>query len=93
MFYVTAQRRLSSIPGIFDHQFSDKFRSAGQEPFPFGRINKRIGTAGFFLTARIEQELQAILRSGTDAIMVHELSSVLAVPEVLAVFRKYCSPE
>ena len=43
--------------------------------------------------ARIEQELQAILRSGTDAIMVHELSSVLAVPEVLAVFRKYCSPE
>lgn len=43
--------------------------------------------------AHIEQELQAILRSGTDAIMVHELSSVLAVPEVLAVFRKYCSPE
>ena len=42
---------MSSIPGIFDHQFSDKFRSAGQEPFPFGRIDKRIGTAGVFLTA------------------------------------------
>lgn len=43
--------------------------------------------------ARIEQELRAILRSGTDAVMVHELRSVLAVPEVLAVFQKYYSAE
>ena len=43
--------------------------------------------------ARVELELQAILRSGTNALMVHELHSVLKVPEVLAVFRKYCTPE
>ena len=43
--------------------------------------------------ARVEQELQAILRSGSDSLMVHEFSSVLAVPEVLEVFRKYCSPQ
>lgn len=41
----------------------------------------------------VEKEMQAILRSGTDALMVHELSSVLKNPEVLKVFQKYCSPE
>lgn len=43
--------------------------------------------------ARVEKELQAILRSGSDALMIHELRSVLAVPEVLKVFQKYCAPE
>ena len=43
--------------------------------------------------ARVEQELLAILKSDSDALMVHELSSVLKVPEVLAVFQKYCSAE
>ena len=41
----------------------------------------------------IEKEMQAILRSGTDALMVHELSSVLKNPEILKVFQKYCSPK
>lgn len=43
--------------------------------------------------ARVEQELLAILKSDSDALMVHELRSVLKVPEVLAVFQKYCSAE
>ena len=41
----------------------------------------------------IEKEMQAILRSGTDVLMVHELTSVAENPEVLKIFRKYCSPE
>lgn len=37
----------------------------------------------------VEQELQAILKSGTDSLMIHEFSSLIARPEIMAVFDKY----
>lgn len=37
----------------------------------------------------IERELQAILKSGTDSLMIHEFSSLLKRPEIMAAFDKY----
>ena len=37
----------------------------------------------------VERELQAILKSETDSLMIHEFSSLIASPEIMAVFDKY----
>ncbi len=40
--------------------------------------------------AEVERELNAILDSGADCLMVHGIRDVVANPEVAAVFKKYC---
>ena len=37
----------------------------------------------------IDRELQAILKSGTDSLMIHEFHSLIKSPEFMAVFDKY----
>lgn len=40
----------------------------------------------------VDRELQAILKSGTDALMIHEFGSLIKRPEIMAVFDKYMKP-
>jgi len=37
----------------------------------------------------VDKELQAILKSGTDTLMIHEFGSLIRRPEIMAVFDRY----
>lgn len=41
----------------------------------------------------VEKELNAILDSGTDTLMIHMVRDVIASPEIFAVFKKYCGKD